>query len=160
VRVAIEDRRSDTNVLTPQAAEVFSAFADRYSLAWVLPNNERVLAGEHDLLDALRESFKKRLTQMGATVTLRAQNDIAQLTVAVTQLKVDLQNRKWLIDLSYEATLSRNAQPRIRETVRGSAERVQLLGRKGADMALSEIFSDVTNRLDLVKLFKQAKLLP
>ena len=158
VRIEMEDRRSDTSVLTAGAAQEFSAFAGRYSLAWMMPNNERVLAGEHDLLNTLRESFKKRLSQMGATVTLRAQSDIPVLTVALTQMKVDLQNRKWLVDLSYEATLGQGSQPMSKETVRGNAERVRLLGRKGADMALSEIFSDVTNRLDLVKMFKQAQL--
>lgn len=160
VRIVMVDNRQDASVLTPEAVRHFSEFDNRYSLAWLMPDNERILAGEHDLLNALRESFKKRLTQMGADVTLRSQGDIAVLTVALDQLKIDLQNRKWVVDLGYSATLSKGSESRSKETVRGNAERVRVLGRKGADMALSDIFSDATNRLDVIKMFQQAGLIP
>ncbi len=160
VRVLVVDQRADKSVLTPAAADQFSAFADRYSLAWVMPDSERVLAGEHDVTNMFRESFKKRLTQMGATVSLRSQSDIVVLTINLTDMKIDLQNRKWMVGLSYDAELAKNSRVLSREQVRGNAERVRIVGRKGADMALSEIFTDATNRLDLVKMFTAAKLIP
>ena len=160
VRIAMVDDRVETAVLAPQAAARFTGFAARYSLAWVMPNKERVLAGEHDLLTALAETFKKRLTQMGAVVSLRSHPEIPVLTVSLTRMTVDLQERKWIVDLGYEAVLRKATGAQAKETVRGNAERVRVIGRKGADMVLSDIFSDATNRLDLVKMFKQAQLLP
>jgi hypothetical protein len=160
VRIAMVDDRVETAVLAPQAAARFTDFADRYSLAWVMPNKERVLAGEHDLLTALAETFKKRLTQMGAVVSLRSHPEIPVLTVSLTRMTVDLQERKWIVELGYEAVLRKATGAQAKETVRGNAERVRVIGRKGADMVLSDIFSDATNRLDLVKMFKQAQLLP
>jgi hypothetical protein len=160
VRIAMVDDRGETAVLTPQAAARFTDFADRYSLAWVMPDKERILAGEHDLLTAMAETLKKRLTQMGAIVSLRSHPEIPVLTVSLTRMTVDLQGRKWIVDLSFEAVLGKASGAQARETVRGNAERVRVIGRKGADMVLSDIFSDATNRLDLVKMFKQAQLLP
>ena len=160
VRIDMVDKRADKSVLTPLAASRFSEFGDRYSLAWVMPDNQRILAGEHDLMNVMREAFKKRLTRIGADVTLRSQPAIPVLTVTLTRMKIDLQDRKWMVEVSYNATLGKESRILTMEHVQGNAERVRVIGRKGADMVLSEIFSDVTNRLDLVKMFKQAKLIP
>jgi hypothetical protein len=46
----------------------------------------------------------------------------------------------------------------LHETVVGNAERINIIGRKGADTVISEIFTDMLNRVDIVKLFAQAKL--
>jgi hypothetical protein len=97
---------------------------------------------------------------MGAVVSLRSHPEIPVLTVSLTRMTVDLQERKWIVDLGYEAVLRKATGAQAKETVRGNAERVRVIGRKGADMVLSDIFSDATNRLDLVKMFKQAQLLP
>jgi hypothetical protein len=159
VRIAVADERSQGPVMTPEAASRFTAFNNRYSLAWVTPGRPRTLAGEHDLLGALYEAFKKRLTRMGATVTLRSQPDIPVLSIALTRMTLDLQNRQWAVDLSYTASLVTGPDTAPKETVSGHAERVRVVGRKGADMVLSDIFSDTTNRLDLVKMFRQAGLI-
>jgi hypothetical protein len=159
IRVQVVDERQDASVLTPAAASQFRDFGNRYSLAFRLPDDQRILAGEHDLTSVLREAFKKRLVQMGASVTFRTGADIPMLTIALTRLTIDLKDRKWIVDIGYEASLSKNDRLVMKENVRGSAERLRVVGRKGADTALSEIFTDITNRLDLVKMFKTAELI-
>jgi hypothetical protein len=81
------------------------------------------------------------------------------LTISLKKLTLDLREHKWKTDLNYDAVLSLPGHPTARENVHGSAERFRVIGRKGADTVLSEILTDVVNRLDLVKLFKNAGLI-
>jgi len=158
VGIAVTDARAVNSVMTPVAAEQFPQFAQRYSLAWQMPGQQRILAGEHDLTNAMREAFKKRLTRMGATVTLIRGDDIPVLAISITSVVIDLKERNWVVDLSYRAELQHTPKPSSKETVRASAKRLRIIGRKGADQALSNIFSDAVNRLDLIKLFTEAGL--
>ena len=49
VRMQVEDLRKTKAVLEPRAARAFPDFQNRYSLAWVMPNRQRILAGEHEI---------------------------------------------------------------------------------------------------------------
>ncbi len=61
--------------------------------------------------------------------------------------------------MNYEAGLSVNSQVVAKESVNGESERVRIIGRKGADDNLSSLFTEIINRLDIHKLFQQAKLI-
>ena len=61
--------------------------------------------------------------------------------------------------MTYTASLSKNDQRIALDKVKGSAQRVKIIGRKGADNTLSDIFSDVINRLNIMNLFRQAQLI-
>jgi hypothetical protein len=159
VRLQIQDRRQSESILSDQAADEFPQFGGIYSLAWILPDQQRILAGEHRLNELLKTIFTKRLTDLGAALTDDPNAAVPVLTISLKQLMLDLQEHKWEADLNYDAALVLKGHPTARENVHGSAERVRVIGRKGADTVLSEILSDVVNRLDLVKLFKNAELI-
>ncbi|MCP3894140.1 MAG: hypothetical protein GY706_05855, partial [Bacteroides sp.] len=74
--------------------------------------------------------------------------------------KIDLQDRKWLAKVSYETNLTRDGSLIAREIATGNAERIRIIGRKGADVVLSEIFTDIVNRVNIVHLFQKAKMIP
>jgi hypothetical protein len=42
--------------------------------------------------------------------------------------------------------------------VTGSAERLKVMGRGGAEKVIGEIFTEMINRLNIERLFAQAKL--
>lgn len=156
-RIEIKDARADDQIFTPAAAQEFPGFENRYSLSWVT-DKERIAAGEKSLSGLFEEAFKKRLEQMGATVLPMNSDNAPLFQVILQKMKIDLKDRKWMTAVVFEANLFMDNQLVARETVSGSAERVKIVGRKGADDTLSDIFTDIINRLDIVKLFQQAKL--
>jgi hypothetical protein len=66
--------------------------------------------------------------------------------------------QKWMADISYEASLTQDTQLVAREVVTGSAERLKVMGSGGAEKVIGEIFTDMINRLNIERLFQQAKL--
>jgi hypothetical protein len=158
VQLKIDDQRGTRTIFSPAAAHQFPAFNHRYSLAWIMPGKERILAGEYDLAALFRNSFEKRLKSMDAVVSDDATHGIV-LAITLKKFTIDLQNRKWIADISYQATLTKPGHPAAIEQISGNAERLRVIGRKGADMVISEIFTDVVNGMDLEKLFQRANLI-
>jgi hypothetical protein len=44
------------------------------------------------------------------------------------------------------------------QLISGKAERVKLIGRGAAEKVIGEIFSEIVNKMDVYKLFLEAKL--
>jgi hypothetical protein len=160
VRLRIDDQRQNRRIMSPSAAAHFEEFNNRYSLAWVTPNKGRILAGEHDLAGLFKRAFQKRLALMGAVTATESQIQDPELTIALESFAIDLQGQKWVAQVAYTATLTQEGHPVVKEQVHGDAERIRIIGRKGADMVISAIFTDVVNRLNLPALFRKAELIP
>ena len=58
--------------------------------------------------------------------------------------------------MKYRASLFENGNLLSKESVSGEAERLKVMGKKGAEKLLSELISDVVNKVNLVGLFQQA----
>lgn len=159
VRLAIKDVRKNNNIMSPGAAEIFPEFKDRYGLTLVTLNNQRTWSGVYRLTDLLSRAIKKRLELLGAEVVDHADSTFPLLTVSLKKLNLDQQGVMWYTALTCEAALKSKDGHEAKETVTGKAERARVVGRKGADKLLSQIFSDALNRIDMVKLFKNAKLI-
>jgi hypothetical protein len=160
VRLRVDDQRENRTIMAPSAAAQFAAFNNRYSLAWDTPNQGRILAGEHDLAGLFKRAFQKRLALMGAVTTTENDMQDPELTITLESFSIDLQGQKWVAQVAYTATLTQQGHPITKEQVHGDAERIRIIGRKGADMVISAIFTDVVNRLDLASLFRKADLIP
>jgi hypothetical protein len=159
VSIQVEDLRKSKAVMEPRALRAFPDFRNRYSLAWVMPNRQRILAGEHDLAELFEQTFKKRLERLGVNVVQDTDPSIPVFKVSMNTVRIKLIGVKWYAAVSCTAGLLVNERRVSGETVTGNAERVRVIGRKGADIVLSNIFTDVVNRIDVVKLFQQAKLI-
>lgn len=160
VQLWVEDKRETKVIMTESARQQFKAFKDRYSLAWIMPNTERVLVGEHDLKLLFKTAFEKRINLMGGNIATERISQEPLLEVTLESFSVDYRSRKWIAEVGYRASLNKQGHPVASERIRGTAERVRILGRKEADMAVSSIFTDAVNRLDVTKLFKNARLIP
>jgi len=159
VRLQVKDVRSEGATLSPSAAGELKGFRDRYSLSWLAEKDPQVAAGTHDLQNLFREAFQKRMQQMGAVVASSAQTDAPLFEVVIRNFVIDLEDRRWIVRAAYEARLIRKSGLVAGETVTGSAERLRIIGRKGADELLGEIFTEIVNRVDIAKLFQQAGLI-
>lgn len=158
VYLVVEDMRTDRYILAPAAARQFEGFQDRYNLAWITQDRGRIIVGEHDLQSLFQATFRKRLETLGVIVNSQDRPGIPVFRVALNSIKIDQNGRNWVANMSYKASLAKDDSLIASETVKGSAERLKIIGRKGADDTLSAIFSDIINRLDIVNLFKQAGL--
>jgi hypothetical protein len=59
--------------------------------------------------------------------------------------------------MAYEAKLQPGDTVRASQTVAGEAERAKILGVKQADQVMSELFTDMVNRLDLKGLIQKSR---
>jgi len=159
VRLNVSDVREDRHIFTPRARIEFRDFQEKYSLAWIMEDQSRVLAGEYDLRELFAEAFTKRLERTGIEIAPASQTRVPVFEVVLKTFKIDLQDHKWIANVSYNVNLSSDNQWIAHEKVAGTAERVKVIGRKGADTVISEIFTDILNRVDILKLFEQAKLI-
>jgi len=107
----------------------------------------------------MREAFKRRLENLGLGLLTEQSAGTPQLLIILSEFTLDLVNRRWVVQMSYEARLVKNGKVLAAQTISGQAERYKLLGRREADTALGEIFTDLINRLDVVRLFQQARLI-
>ncbi len=158
-QLRIEDQRDTKEILTPKAAHQFKAFKDRFSLAWIMADKERVLAGEHDVLALFKTAFQKRMALLGTDPINQGSFQAPVLAISLEEFTIDLKDHKWIADVGYRATLTKEGHIYAKERIRGNAERVKVIGRKGADLVISEIFTDVVNRLDILELFRKAELI-
>lgn len=158
VRLQVQDQRTDPMILSPSAAAEFSGFQDRYSLALVSEQNGRIFLGEQSLEELFKTAFRNKLERLGVEVLEHGKADVPVFEIIIKDIHIDLKNRKWLTKVSYEASLNSDNQIIARENIIGEAERLKIIGRKGADTVFSDIFSEIINRVDIVKLFRQTKL--
>jgi hypothetical protein len=115
--------------------------------------------GAFDFDGLMREGFRRRLETHGVSVSPTQLSSGPELQVIVQAFSLDRINRNWVSTMSYEARLLMGDRILARQVVSGSGERAKILGKRDADKALSEVFSDAVNRLDLEGLFSEAGLL-
>jgi len=66
--------------------------------------------------------------------------------------------RKWLAKMSYEARLTGEKGAVATQFVNGQAERYKVIGRDGGDTLMGEIFTDMVNAMNPVRLIEQTGL--
>jgi hypothetical protein len=159
VRLVVKDSRSNPMILSASAAKEFNNFKDRYSLSWSSKEQGRIFAGDQDLGNLFKIAFRKRLERIGVEVLEYTKADVPVFQIVIKDIHIDLKDRKWLTKIAYEASLSSDNQLIARENITGEAERLKIIGRKGADTVFSDIFTEIINRVDIAKLFRQTKLI-
>ena len=157
VTLQIIDERDTEALFTEKAQNEF----DLWDGTFALYHTDKKPKGEvqtYDLPALLKEVMKKRLESMGVQV-MEGGMDVAplfELTLKIFLL--DLKNRTWVTDITYEAKLTKDNKKIGREQVSGQAERTKIMGKGAGEKLIGEIFSDSINRLDIEKLFKNAGL--
>ena len=157
VSLAVTDTRKDKVFLSESAKKSLLAFNDTYSLVVVNQDGSGNLIGIYDLNALISEIFSKRLTNIGIQVVPSAESADYKLEIKLNEFKLDLANRKWVASMNYQADLIKDGNVRATETISGSAERLKLMAKSDAQKVLSELLTDMANKLDLVRLFQQAR---
>lgn len=155
--IQISDKRDDTAFLSSNAQKSLKDFNDTYSLVVLRADGSGNLLGAYDLDSLWRELFKQRLQNEGVTVSSSNDNAKASLEIKIKTFKLDIVDRKWMLQMGYQASLSTGNALRARESVNGSAERLKLMGKSDAEKIMGELVSDMVNKLDLAQLLRQAQ---
>jgi len=155
--LTISDRRNGDAFLSANASKSLKNFNGTYSLVVLRDDGSGNLIGAYDLDSLLREIFKQRLENEGLQVIAGADNADARLEIQVKEFKLDLAGSKWLLRMSYQADLSKNSGMLAKESVNGSAERLEVMGKSDAEKILGELVTDMVNKLNVTGLFQQAR---
>jgi hypothetical protein len=156
VSLSIKDMRNNDAFLRENAKKSLSDFNDTFSLVVLRQDGSGDLVGAYRLLPLLKEIFTQRLKNIGIETTEDVNMADAELEIALQKFDLDLVDRKWITNMTYQANLIKDGKVRAIETVSGAAERLKVMGKSEAEKTLGEIVSDMVNKLDLIRLFQQA----
>ena len=152
------DLRRETEIFNKRAKKNFEHFTGLFSLSLVMPDDEPKILGAYPLPKLFETALKQRLQKLGVAATASPSPSIPVFQININQFHINLVGQKWMADISYEVSLTQDTQLVAREVVSGSAERLKVMGSGGAEKVIGEIFTDMINRLNIERLFQQAKL--
>ena len=158
VSLTVSDMRSKETLVTETARKSLREFKGTFSLVVLREDGSGNLRGAYDLVSLFSEVFQQRLKNEGIQATTIADSTLPELKIEITEFQIDYADRKWIVGMNYKASLLDNGILLSKESVSGQAERLKVMGKKGAEKILSELLTDVVNKLNLVGLFQQARL--
>ena len=154
IAIKVIDARENRMIFSAKAQKEF----DQWDGTFVFSRSETDPGNDpptSDFTGLLKKALKLRLDLVNIDVV----DETPATPVLVLTLKsffLDLKDRNWLSDFSYEAELSKDGTKTGREQVNARAERTKVMGKGGGEMLIGEIFSDAINQLNLQKLFENA----
>ena len=158
VFIETRDLRSDMEIFNRRAKEKFGHFTGLFTLLLELPNSQQKVIGAYELPMLFEAALEQRLQKLGVGITDKPSPSVPLFQIRINQFHINLVGQKWMADISYEASLTQDTQLVAREVVTGSAERMRVMGSGGAEKVIGEIFTEMINRLNIERLFQQAKL--
>jgi len=156
--IETRDLRSDTEIFNKRAKDKFEYFTGLFALSLEMPDDQQKVLGAYALPMLFETALKQRLQTLGVKARDEPSPEIPTFEIRINQFRINLVGQKWMADISYEASLTQNSQLVAREAVTGSAERLKVVGSGGAEKIIGEIFTEMINRLNIERLFQQAKL--
>ena len=156
VDLAVSDMRSKQALVTENARKALKNFKGTFSLTVLREDGSGDLKGAYDLVPLLSEVFRQRLKNEGIKATAVSEGTLPELKIDITEFQLDYADRKWIVSMNYRANLLEKGILLSKESVSGEAERLKVVGKKGAEKLLSELITDAVNKLNLVGLFQQA----
>jgi len=155
VSLALKDMRRNKAFLSQSARETLSDFSGNFTLLVSPDDSSGTLLGAYNLTSAVKALFRQRLLHEGITVVDKKDGD-AEMEIGLKECMLDLQGRNWVFSMSYQTNLLREGKLTASETITGRAERLKTIGGREAEKAISELVTDMVNKLEVAKLFRQA----
>ncbi len=113
--------------------------------------------GQYRVMEMVREAFTMRIEAEGVSGAAPGETEGLQRGVVVKKLLLDLMEGRWIAKMDFQARLEKSGTLLATQKISGEAERHRIVGRREAHRAMSEIFTDVVNRLDLQELIEHAE---
>jgi len=155
VSLQILDARDSKNFLSEKAGNEFNMWDSRFAL-YQTPKKPKGEIQTYPLTGLIEAAMKKRLESMGITVVEEKMDDTPLFELTLNTFFLDLNDRTWVSDFSYEVKVTRDNQKTGQEKVSGQAERTKIMGRGAGEILVGDIFTESINKLDIEKLLKNA----
>jgi len=154
VYYSFKDARPGKVFLKGGAISDFKHFAGNIRLGVGQPGKQGIEVGYYRAGQLVDEGFRNRLKNLGIDLVPNPANGIPRLTIVLNELTLDLAKRKWKARMTYEAIFRKDQNTKLTQTITGESEKYKIFGTAEADETISELFTDVINRFNVVKLFK------
>ena len=153
VSLTVKDIRASQAILTKNAKMVLKKFTGDFALIVVRENKDKLI-GAFGLQSMFRRIFQQRLENAGIRVAPEEVEREFTVEIILKEFQIDLVKRKWVVNVAYQANLLKQNKMVAGETIRGSAERLRVVGSNEAELVIGELISDVVNKLDLNEFLK------
>lgn len=154
VALAVKDIRENPGIATKSAKMALKNFTEHFALIVAQENKNDRLVGAFSLSSMIREIFKHRLENAGVGVAAEEDPSTPLVEIVLKEFKIDLQNRKWIITMNYQANLVKQDRIVAGQTITGTAERMRVVGSKDAEIIVGELVTDVANKLNVKELLQ------
>jgi hypothetical protein len=152
VYVTASDGRSASQFLTPAAASELKNFPGLFSLVVLKSEGIGDLVGAYEIVPLMSALCIQRLKASEVRVASSPDTATTRLEIVLNAFQLDYAKRKWMASMSFEAVASGPEGSTRRQSVNGSAERLKVWGNNEAEALVSELVSDMINRLELERL--------
>ena len=156
VSLSVKDMRPNQMFLTANAKKGLRDFSDTFSLVVSQENKPGDLLGVYDAPNLFLEIFKRRLENAGITVLAGNDQANAEIVIGLKTFMLDLKDRKWILTLNYQTDIIKEQRIASTQGFSGSAERLRVVGAGEAEKIIGDLLTDMINKLDLEKLFRDA----
>ena len=157
VYLQVLDGRESKIFLSEKASSEFDMWDGSFAL-YDTPEKPKGEIQTYPLTGLVEAAMLKRLQSMGIELVEEKMNDVPLFEVTLNKLFLDLDDRTWVTDFSYEVKLTQGKQKTGREKVSGQAERTKVMGRGAGEILIGDIFTESINKLNIEKLFENAGL--
>ena len=154
VALTVKDIRENPGIATKSAKMALKNFTEHFALIVAQENKNDRLVGAFSLSSMIREIFKHRLENAGVGVAAEEDPSTPLVEIVLKEFKIDLQNRKWIITMNYQANLVKQDRIVAGQTITGTAERMRVVGSKDAEIIVGELVTDVANKLNVKELLQ------
>ena len=157
VKLSFTDMRRNKAILSQAARKDLSDFTGNFTLVVGPAEEDGRLLGVYDLESLFKETFRQRLQFAGVKVVEKGDAN-AEIEIGLKEFRVDLKTRKWFFNMSYQLNLTQNSKLIASEKITGNAERLKTYGARDANKLISELVTDMINRLNVAAFFRSAGL--
>jgi len=164
VILEIRDSRTDKDMFGEGAKEDFQNATESISLSVAEGNEKGFKIGIFPLSDLIRQVFEERFKSLGMVVVADKDKtgEEPRIVIDLQSFKLELTpgtiKRSWKDSMTYNVEISSKGKALAATQITGQSEKLRIIGRTEADSLVSDLVTDLVNRLDVQALFKQAGL--
>ena len=158
VFLTVEDERKTKDFAARGVKREFDNFSESLAYSVSKGAGPGRKMGLYDVPSLVKEAFRLRVENEGAEIVVDKKAAHAELVLALQDFSLDLVERNWKVKLGYEARLIKEGSLLAKQSATGEAERLKIMGTDQADVVVGDLFTDVMNRLNVAKLFREAGL--
>jgi hypothetical protein len=155
VRLSVTDARAQATFLSPAARDALGSVSETLNLVVKDQSQPSQSIGAYPLVSLVEEVVQRRLQQDGVQIASNGQTDQPELAIELREFWLDLQKRRWMLTITYRMSLLKDRKPLSQETISGQAERLDIVGRKDAELLIGELLTDLANRIEPHQLLQK-----